>query len=49
MIAVDGSVEDGNGRWDLVEINSDNNKVRGSEWGSAMSESDEVRGEKEDR
>lgn len=31
MITADGFVEDGNGCWDLVEVNSDDNKVRGSE------------------
>lgn len=39
IITADGSVEDGNGCWDLVEIYNDNNKVRGLEWGSALSES----------
>ena len=49
MITIDGSAEEDNAYWDLVEVNSDNNKDRGSEWGLTLSEPQEVRGEKEIR
>ena len=43
------SIENGQGCWDLVEVNRVNNKARGWEWGSVLSEPQEARGERENR
>ena len=43
------SIENGEGCWDLVEVNRVNNKARGWEWGSVLSEPQEARGERENR
>ncbi|RVX04178.1 Transposon TX1 uncharacterized 149 kDa protein [Vitis vinifera] len=39
------SIENGEGCWDLVEVNRVNNKARGWEWGSVLSEPQEARGD----
>ena len=44
-----GPGENGNGCWDLVEITSVSNKVRGAKWDSDISEPQDIRSEKEDR
>ena len=49
LTADDGPEEEGNGCWDLVEINSISNKVKGGEWDSAMSEPQDFRNEKKFR
>ena len=47
ILVADGLAENGNGCWDLVEVNCVGYLARNLEWGSAQSESQEVRGEKE--
>ena len=42
----DGPAENGNGCWDLVEVNCVDYLARNSEWGSAQSDPQEVRGKK---
>ncbi|RVW20277.1 hypothetical protein CK203_106458 [Vitis vinifera] len=50
MITADGDTEDATTAcWDMIEVNSDNNKERGLEWRSAQSEPQEVRGWEENR
>lgn len=41
------SVENGERCWDLVEVNRVNNKARGWEWGSILSEPQEAKRERE--
>ena len=36
MLDADGSAKNGNGCWDLVEVNCVDNKARNTEWGSAQ-------------
>ena len=49
MLDADGSAENGNGCWDLVEVNCVDNKARNMEWGLAQFVPQEVKGEKEIR
>ncbi|RVW34350.1 Transposon TX1 uncharacterized 149 kDa protein [Vitis vinifera] len=45
----EGSEENVNSCWDLVETNGGSDKYRGEEWGSGLNDPQAVRGEKEDR
>ncbi|RVW35454.1 hypothetical protein CK203_097229 [Vitis vinifera] len=45
----DGTEENENGCWDLVETNGGSAKDRGAEWSSGLNNPHAVRGEKEDR
>ncbi|RVW51122.1 putative ribonuclease H protein [Vitis vinifera] len=49
VLSGDGTEENKNGCWDLVETNGGSNKSRGEEWGSGLNDPQPFRGEKEDR
>ncbi|RVW19486.1 hypothetical protein CK203_114083 [Vitis vinifera] len=49
VLSGDGTEENENGCWDLVETNGGSDKARGAEWGSGLNNPQAFRGEKEDR
>ena len=49
VLSGDGTEENENGCWDLVETNGGSAKDRGAEWSSGLNNPHAVRGEKEDR